>query len=144
MSDVSSWPQSGRCDSARLSFAVPSPPSTDSEGLQLGMGTGLQSCCDPRASWLLHLWGDTSLDPVRKDFPELPKSSYCLAPVELRVLLPGSTEHEHQRTEEEGSEDERQTYQSYRNSCYILQSLHPILSCFKMHAISTNYLAVNV
>ena len=75
-----------------------------------------------------------------RTFAELPKSSYCLAPVELRVLLPGSTEHEHQRTEEEGSEDERQTYQSYRNSCYILHSLHPILSCFKMHAISTNYL----
>jgi len=36
----------GRCDSARLSFAVPSPPSTDSEG-------------------------DTSLDPVRKDLQNM-------------------------------------------------------------------------
>ncbi len=29
---------------------------------------------------------------------------------QLRALLPGSAEHEHQRTEEEGSKDERQTY----------------------------------
>jgi len=52
----------GRCDSARLSFAVPSPPSTDSEG-------------------------DTSLDPMRKDLQSMSIKELRKKVAELNIPL---------------------------------------------------------